>query len=161
MHMQALPQQITDYIADRFVEYFSRKDNNRLNYREARTLIDYVAGPSAGGGGNLTADYMKPVISGGGGRRPSAAQVEAILQRYEVDDSDLIWDAVFDELITSYRRAKNKKALRIITLAFKKEFRREDICRVVHIAEKTFNNYRLAILTAAAIYAVKRGVNLV
>jgi hypothetical protein len=161
--MQALPQKTTDYIAEQFRAYYERKAHRGMDLREARDIIDYlsVSGPAPAPIGSGAIDPSKPHVTGGGGRpRPSPERIEGILNKYAVDEIDALWNDAFDELIRQYKTDKNNKALRIIKLAFQKQLKRETLCEIMHISEKTFNNYRLAILTAAAICAIQKGVTL-
>jgi hypothetical protein len=158
--MQALPQKTTDYIAEQFRAYYDRKaERPHLNLREAKTIIDFVGSPAPLGGGSSAMDLTKPVVTGGGPRKPSSERVESILQRFEVDEADALWNEVFDELIEQYKERNNKKALKLIRLTFEQRptLKREEICEKMRISEKTFRAYRVAILTAAAICAIRKG----
>ncbi len=161
--MQALPQKTTDYIAEEFRAYFDRKARSGMRPREARDIIDYlsVSGPAPGPTDSAAIDYAKPRVSGGGGRpRPSEARIEGIMQKYATDERDALWNGVFDWLIQQYEDSGNKKALRFIKLVFEKQLKMDEACAKMRISERTFKNYRLAILTAAAVCGVQKGVTL-
>jgi hypothetical protein len=161
--MQALPQKTTDYIAEQFRAYFDRKANRGMNHREARDIIDYlsVSGPAPAPSGSGAIDPTKPHVTGGGGRpRPSQERIEGILNKYAVEEDVALWNTVFDELIEVYKRSHNRKALRVIRMSFELQLKREAVCDKMRITERTFNNYRIAILTAAAICAIRKGCNI-
>lgn len=159
--MQALPQKTTDYIADQFRAYFDRKaQRHGMNYKDARAFVDFlsVAGPAPEPAESAAIDYAKPRVSGSGGRkRPSQERIEQILDKYAIEEEEAMWDSVFDALIALYEDRGNKKALRLIKLAFQKQLKREEICEKMHISEKTYRNYRTAILTLAGISWIQRG----
>ena len=168
--MQAFPQKTTDYIAEQFKAYFIRKEHSGYTLREARTLIDYASGPVPSPQGSTAIDLTKPIITGGGKVRPSKMDVDRIVDRHAIDIDDALWNAVFDELIQSlkdgmlegFKDKENAKALRLIKLAFKYCKKREEICDLMHMkSTKTYNNYRLAILATAGIFAIKKGLDIV
>lgn len=160
--MRAIPQETTDYIADQFRAYFGRKEKRGMNIREAQTLIDFVSGPVPYGGGSSAIDPGKQHVSGGGRMRPSAKTIEGILNKHVISDEEAIWDEVFGELIKRYREKDNKRALRFIKLCFKLQKKQEEICEIMGFkSSRTYNDYRLAILTLSCMMAIKKGLDLV
>ncbi len=161
--MQPFLQETTDYIAEQFRAFFDRKEKRPLSLKDARTMVDFVSGPAPASLGGSAIDPSKPYVTGGGRPRPSAEQVTRILEKYENTDEDAdLWDEVFTELIRSLKEENHKKALRLIKLAFKKQIKTERICEIMDIkSTRTYNNYRLVILTKAGILAIKKGIDLV
>lgn len=160
--MQALPRETTDYIAEKFREYFEAKAAGRLTLKDARKVVDYlsISGPASEPVGAGAHDTTKPHVKGGGRTRPTQEQIERILDKKSMFEPDDLWNEVFDEVLRMYNAENNIKAKRFIGLCFKKQLKREDVCKKMHISEKTFNNYRIAILTAAGICAVQKGCNI-
>jgi hypothetical protein len=170
--MQALPQKTTDYIAEQFRAYFARKAQpHGMTYIDARTVIDYlsVAGPAPEPSGSGAIDYAKPRVSGSGGRkRPSQQQFERIIDKYAIEVDDARWNDVFNTLIEGlssgslkgFKGNESKKALRFIKLAYQLQLKPDEIWSKMHVTERTYKAYRLAILTAAYICAVQKGCTL-
>lgn len=150
--MRVFPRKTTDYIAEQFCNYFQRKLDHRMTIREAKTLIDFVSGPSPAPQEVGATDYSSPRVSGGGTVRPTESQVEEIFQKYE---DTAPWDAVFDDLL---RQCKEEPtAVEIIHMAFRDGKRESEICEKLNISPKTYYNYRITILVRAAVLATVAG----
>lgn len=162
--MQALPQKTTDYIAEQFRAYYARKAQwHGMDWKDARAVIDYlsVAGPAPEPSGAGAIDYARPHVSGSGGRkRPSQQRFERILDKYAIEEDEARWNIIFDDLLEYYRTCRQTKQLRFIRFTFENQLKCEEVCEKMDISDRTFKNYRLAILTAAAVFAALRGVTL-
>jgi hypothetical protein len=157
--MQTFPRETTDYIARQFCAYFDRKKPQKMTIADAQKLIDYVSGPAPRVSGIDNIDYSRPRVSGGGRRRPSDIEIENMIKRYYNEDTYLSdWDEVFDMVIRYYKRKSNQEVLQLIKLAFKEQKKCENVCKTLHISERSFYNNRLQILNKSAVFAISIGL---
>ena len=157
--MQTFPREITDYIAKQFYAYFDRKQPLKLTITEAQKLIDFVSGPAPGAPKMAGIDLTKPRVNGGGRRRSTEAEIDRILSRSNKDeDENKEWDKVFNKVISQYKRDCDQEGLLLIKLVFKERKKCANVCKILHISERTFFNNRLQILNKSAIFATIMGV---
>lgn len=154
--MQVFTRETTDYIADQFICFYSRKYAPKMTFREAATLIDFVAGPVPAGGGTGATDYARPRTSGGGRMRPTKEMYDAIIAKCTPDEETEEWNDVFNQIIE--RNAQNKSIIAFMEMLFKDAVSCEKICETMHIEERTFYRYRLAILEQAGVVAYSKNL---
>lgn len=152
--MSAFPQETTARIAREFYGYFRRKSQQRLTYREARTLIDNVSGPVPPPSVVSAIDYSRPRVSGGGRPRPTDNEVESIFRRHEEDPSE--WDNVFDELLR--RHDTDQEIKRLVFMNFRDGCGDGAICDELHISRPTYYRKRRSVLERAGVIAVEFGL---
>ena len=152
--MQAFSRETTDYIADRYFEYFrNKKSRKKLTVHEARKLIDYVSGPVPSSGGLDAIDYTRVRTSGGGRRRPTKTEVDQIFAGME---EQTLWDAVFDEL---WRRCSgDPDTENTIVYTFRDCLSEDEICDRMNICRATYFRRRVTVLSRAGILAVQEGI---
>ena len=156
--IETFPRETINWIADRFRDYFDRKRCDNLSLREARMMIDYVAGPAPPPSTSAAMDYSRVKVTGGGTYpRPSKQDIEEIYNKRFPEDEPLNeWDEVFDELIESNK--KHSGTVKIINMAFRDRQSHHIICDELHIGRTTYFRHRRTILEKAGLIAVKKGL---
>lgn len=152
--MPVFTRETTDYIADQFTRFYSRKYGPKMTVRDARILIDFVAGPVPAGTGTGATDYSRPRISGGGSMRPTQEMYDAIITRYTPDEETEGWNNVFNQMIEKY--AQDKAVTCFMEMIFKDGASCEDICETFHIEAATFYRKRLTLLEQAGVIAYSK-----
>lgn len=160
--LRVFPQETMDKIAEEFCNYFKRKNGARLSYEDAKKLIDFVSGPVPPLTNASGIDYSRPVVSGGGGTRPTETEIESMLRKYESDIQDKEWDNVFDEVLELYKG--HPWARKLIHMTFRDYCRSfdiyqelTDICGDDYGKERYYRD-RKAILTQAGVIAYHAGL---
>ena len=148
------PPQVLKELGCEFQNYFLRKqDRMKISHRQARMMVDYVAGPGYSSGKIKSKSFALTQGSGGGYARPTKEQVDEIFNRHYHDLGYEEWDAVFDEVIE-----KNKKKLNIIeliNLTFRDKHSWYVICDELSISPSLYYDQKRIILEQVAITASK------
>lgn len=149
--MQVFARETTDYIADRFCEYYDKMRPKPISIIQAEKLIDYVSGPCPKPSGNTTVNLSSPHVTGGGKRRPSKNEIDAIVN---ADDGPTVWDELFDALI-----ARSGESLRqLMQYAFDEQMPADEIAQRLGIVDREYYRRRLVILSQAAVMAAVAGL---
>ena len=126
-----------------------------MSVRDARMLVDFVAGSAPSPAMTGAYDYARPRVQGGGPRRPTSGAVRIMLGKYmEENERAASWDEVFEELIKKH--AEDPEVTRFIKLVFRDGLGEIGTCDEMHISRATYYKNRLAILSQAGLLAVQK-----
>ena len=154
---QVYPIEVLNGLAGEFYNYFLRKrDRIEISPRQARMMVDYVAGPSAGRGGSSSKSIALTQGTGTGYARPTKEQIDAIFNRHYHDLDYEAWDAVFDEVMEKNKKRPN--IIELIHLTFRDKHGTQVICEELCICESTFFRYRRIILEQVVHLSYKKAL---
>ena len=153
--IEVFPKETLDTVSKELKDYFRRKRCGKMSPRDAEKLIDYVSGPTPRGGAYSATDYTKPRVSGGGTRRPSDGDIEAIMNKYS-EEKPNEWDEVFARLMKEVEDDPQAKG--IVQMAFRDGLSGFVIAEEGYIGRTTYFRKRRTILEKAALIAVEMGV---
>ena len=148
------PPEVLQDLAAEFKNYFLRKkDRIDISLKQARMLVEYVAGPGHGCGGLKSKSFAQTQGGGGGFVRPTKEQVDAIFNKHYHDLNYEDWDAVFDEVLEKNKMKPD--AIKLIHLTFKDNHSMNVICDELYVCPRTFYNRKRIILEQVGVTALK------
>lgn len=124
--------------------------------------IDFYTGPTPQPTDVTATDYSEPPVSGGGGTRPTEAEIREMLSKYAPSDEKHEWDGVFMDLLELYN--EHPWCKKLIYMTFRDNENLFDIYQKMtditgeDFGKDKFYRERRTILTQAGIFAYHVGL---
>jgi len=151
--MQVFDTATKKTIENKFYAYFSKKRTRvKISLKDAEKLVDYASWPAPRIGTMSAMDVSQGRVSGGGRRKPSRDEVDAIFSRCTAQDE---WDELFDDLMD---RTEDDQITQTIILVFCECLPEETVCEMMHVSHTAYTERKSAILCKAGILAVQKGL---
>ena len=147
-----------DYIDRQLAQYFlPHSKAHSISYRDAKKMIDYVSSPVSIPNEPNGIDLSAPKVQGGGGRRPTESEYDAIIAKAEQKaDQNEEWRQLIREFLV--RIQGDKTAEQMIKFTYKDKLLDYEISEHMNISLRTFYSYKKSVLEKVGTLAVQEGL---